>query len=74
MQLLLPGMHHSSWQGRDTLASLIGGLKCHGVLRGLEEQFDIMLLWQVSGAWCWVVMGHLQSREGLETLGTEEIP
>lgn len=44
MHFLLPGMHHYSWQRRDTLASLIGGLKCHGVLGGLEEQFDIMLL------------------------------
>lgn len=44
MHFLLPGMHHYSWQRRDTLASLIGGLKCHGVLGGLEEQFDTMLL------------------------------
>lgn len=40
MQFLLPGMHHYSWQRRDTLASLTGGPKCLGVLRGLEEQFD----------------------------------
>lgn len=44
MQFLLPGVHHYSWWGRDTLAVLTGGLKCLGALTGLQGQFDIMLL------------------------------
>lgn len=74
MQFLLPGMHHYSWWGKDTLAGLTGGLICLGAFRGLQGQFDIMLLSQVSWARCSVVMGRLQSGEQLETFEMEENP